>query len=100
MSSTCQLLPAVRVAWCAGSVAVVGGTEKGREAVCQPLQPQRGEEARRVLRETPSLTPGIADAIVMKDGNLFFLCGPDGSVPLKNVHALGLYYHDCRYLRG
>jgi glycogen debranching enzyme len=48
----------------------------------------------------PSQTSGLADAIVIKDGDLFFLTNPDGTVPLEDGHGLGLYYHDCRYLNG
>src|SRR2546421_1603525 len=42
----------------------------------------------------------IADALVIKDGNLFFLSEPDGAVPLSTRHGFGLYYHDCRFLDG
>lgn len=38
--------------------------------------------------------------MVAKNGNLFFLTRPDGSVPLIQNHGYGLYYHDCRYLKG
>ena len=48
----------------------------------------------------PSQTSGLADAIVIKDADLFFLTNPDGTVPLEDGHGLGLYYHDCRYLNG
>src|SRR3982750_1852814 len=43
---------------------------------------------------------GIARALVIKDGDLFFLSNPDGSVPIPNCRGLGLYYHDCRFLNG
>jgi len=42
----------------------------------------------------------IADAVVIKNQNIFFLAEPDGEVPLDDTHGLGLYYHDCRYLNG
>lgn len=42
----------------------------------------------------------IARAVVIKDDDLFFLCEPNGQVPLESGHGLGLYYHDCRFLRG
>jgi glycogen debranching enzyme len=59
------------------------------------------ERKRRVLtHSTPSATSRIADAVVMKDGNLFFLCDRDGRVPLEEGHGLGLYFNDCRYLDG
>ncbi len=44
-----------------------------------------------------SPTASIARAIVIKDGDLFFLSARDGEVP-AGAHGLGLYYHDCRYL--
>jgi hypothetical protein len=53
------------------------------------------------------LTPGtvfttasIAHAIVIKDGDVFFLSECDGRVPLDSHHGFGLYYHDCRFLSG
>jgi len=42
----------------------------------------------------------IAKAVVIKQGNLFFLSPPEGDVPLTKEHGFGLYYHDCRYLNG
>ena len=56
---------------------------------------------RRILTHgTPSITGSIADAIVIKAENAFLLTAPDGSIPVEEGHGLGLYYHDCRYLRG
>ena len=40
------------------------------------------------------------DAVVLKDENIYFLAARDGSVPLGGEHALGLYYHDTRFLDG
>jgi len=45
-------------------------------------------------------TLATANAIVIKDENIFFLSLRDGSVPLKGKHGLGLYYDDCRFLSG
>src|SRR5262245_54341750 len=42
----------------------------------------------------------IARAVVIKDEDIFFLCEPDGAVPLEAGHGFGLYYHDCRFLSG
>jgi len=42
----------------------------------------------------------IAKAVVIKQGNVFFLSQPEGDVPLTREHGFGLYYHDCRYLNG
>ena len=46
------------------------------------------------------MTRGIAHALVLKQGDLYFLCEQDGSVPLRGEHGCGLYYHDCRFLDG
>jgi glycogen debranching enzyme len=57
--------------------------------------------------ETRDLVPGnfgirgsITHAVVIKQGDVFFLCDPDGGVPLERGHGFGLYYHDCRFLDG
>ncbi|HXG67376.1 MAG TPA: glycogen debranching N-terminal domain-containing protein, partial [Blastocatellia bacterium] len=47
-----------------------------------------------------SVTRSIADALVIKDGDIFFLTEPNGAVPMGGEHGFGLYYHDCRYLDG
>src|SRR5215813_8883741 len=47
-----------------------------------------------------SITRSIAHAVVIKDGAIFFLCEPDGAVPLEAGHGFGLYYNDCRFLSG
>ncbi|MFZ5660479.1 MAG: glycogen debranching N-terminal domain-containing protein [Pseudomonadota bacterium] len=59
---------------------------------------QRKEEV--LTHGTPSHVPSIADAIVIKDQEIFFLSERDGQVPLGGEHGFGLYYHDCRYLNG
>ena len=59
------------------------------------------DRKQRILTHgTPLVTQGIADAIVTKAENIFFLTDPSGCVPIAPGHGLGLYYHDCRYLRG
>ncbi len=67
----------------------------------------RAEEPadRRLPDETltkgrPTDVESLAQAIVMKKDNLFFVARPDGNVPMTANHGLGLYYHDCRYLDG
>lgn len=42
----------------------------------------------------------IANAVAIKDEDLFFLSQPSGEAPLNNKDGFGLYYHDCRYLSG
>lgn len=42
----------------------------------------------------------VANAVVIKDEDLFFLSDSSGDVPLNNEQGFGLYYHDCRFLQG
>lgn len=59
------------------------------------------ERKQRILTHgTPSITSSIADAVVIKDENVFLVTSPDGRIPLGTGHGFGLYYHDCRYIRG
>ena len=59
------------------------------------------ERKQRVLTQgTPAIVRSIADAVVIKDENIFFLTEPDGSIPIGDDHGFGLYYHDCRFLNG
>ncbi|HKT36467.1 MAG TPA: glycogen debranching N-terminal domain-containing protein, partial [Nitrospira sp.] len=44
------------------------------------------------------LSMNLAHALSAKDGELFFVCRPDGSVPEDGSEGHGLFYHDCRYL--
>ncbi|HEY9857512.1 MAG TPA: glycogen debranching N-terminal domain-containing protein [Stenomitos sp.] len=68
----------------------------------RPMTPaERSERKDRVLKaKTPSVVRSIADALVIKAENLYFLAEPDGGVPLGDGHGFGLYYHDCRFLNG
>jgi glycogen debranching enzyme len=62
---------------------------------------ERQKRKERVLTQgKASVTRSIADAVVIKEGDLFFLCNTEGNVPLDGRHGYGLYYHDCRYLNG
>ena len=61
-------------------------------------QAQRFEET--LTKTRPTGVESLAQAIVMKKDNLFFLAQRDGHVPMTGNHGLGLYYHDCRYLNG
>ncbi len=61
----------------------------------------REERKQRVLKgKAPSIVRSIANAVVIKSENLYFLTEPDGNVSLNEGHGFGLYYHDCRYLNG
>src|SRR5207237_10909372 len=59
-----------------------------------------GEANPNLVPEVHSIRGNVAEAIVIKNGNLFFLSEPDGTVPLAPGHGFGLYYHDCRFLNG
>ena len=59
-----------------------------------------GEANPNLVPEVHSIRGNVAEAIVIKNGNLFFLSEPDGTVPLAPRHGFGLYYHDCRFLNG
>ena len=62
---------------------------------------ERQERKQRIQTHgRSSMTRSIADAIVVKAGDLFFLSEPNGRVPLDDTHGYGLYYHDCRFLNG
>src|SRR5512147_677349 len=59
----------------------------------------RDARKQRVLTQgIPSGTTTIADALVLKDRDLFLVTPPDGSMPCGREHGFGLYYHDCRCL--
>ena len=61
---------------------------------------QRNRKEHFLAQKRPTTASSIANAVVMKDGDLFFLAQPDGNVPLDEQHGFGLYYHDCRFLKG
>ena len=58
-----------------------------------------GQESAELVPGTRAIK-GITDALVIKDGNVFFLSERDGNVPLTPGHGFGLYYNDCRFLNG
>lgn len=58
------------------------------------------EEYSALTKSVPSITESIANAIVVKNENVFLVTRPDGSIPIEGNHGFGLYYHDCRYLNG
>lgn len=85
-----------------------GTRRRGAAPTAKPADqrtPVSATEARRrthrvLTRQRASITHSIAEAVVIKDGDLFFLSEADGKVPLEGAHGCGLYYHDCRYLDG
>ncbi|HET9682110.1 MAG TPA: glycogen debranching N-terminal domain-containing protein [Candidatus Limnocylindrales bacterium] len=65
------------------------------------LPPARQERKAQVLtRHSASSVRSIADAVVIKDGEPFFICPPDGQIPTSGDHGYGLYHHDTRFLNG
>lgn len=61
----------------------------------------RQERKQRVLTQgQPAIVSNIADAVTVKDLNLFYVIAPDGQLPLKGDHGFGLYLNDCRFLSG
>ncbi len=77
-------------------------SDPGMHKRLESPSPQESHQRRqRLLKHgETALVPSIAGATVLKSGDLFFLCESDGRVPLHNHHGLGLYYHDCRFLKG
>ena len=67
-----------------------------------PTTPEERQERKQRIQThgRSSVTRSIADAIVIKAGDMFFLSEPNGRVPLGGTHSYGLYYHDCRFLNG
>jgi glycogen debranching enzyme len=62
---------------------------------------EKQQRKKRVLnKDRSALVRSIAEAVVIKDQDLFFLCERDGRVPLGVKHGFGLYYHDCRFVKG
>lgn len=72
-------------------------TPKNRPA---SLRERKERKEQLLTRRSPSVARSIADAVVVKDEDLYFLTERDGSVPLGDSHGFGLYYHDCRFLDG
>ncbi len=59
---------------------------------------KQARKAELLTRGVPSTTSSIANALCIKDRNIFLVTEADGSVPVQDNHGCGLYYHDCRYL--
>jgi len=74
-------------------------TKQG-QTLAAPSDSIVGEENPNLVPEVHTIHGNVAEALVIKNGNLFFLSEPDGTVPLTPGHGFGLYYHDCRFLNG
>lgn len=65
------------------------------------FSPQSDDRERRRPDLGDSLIrSSLADAVVIKNGNVCFVANADGMAPLNYGHGFGLYYHDCRFLSG
>jgi glycogen debranching enzyme len=55
-------------------------------------------------RAEPDTPPGalvnLAETIVIKEENAFAVVRRDGSVPVGQIHPLGVYLDDCRFVSG
>jgi glycogen debranching enzyme len=72
----------------------------GEPASDQARQSAHQRKEQVLTRHTASDVGSIADAVVVKDGEPFFLCPPDGQIPVGRHHGFGLYHHDTRFLNG
>jgi glycogen debranching enzyme len=61
---------------------------------------KRERKLRILTHSAAAITRSITDALVIKDGNIFFLTDGKGSIPLDEGHGFGLYHNDCRFLSG
>ncbi|HEU4571969.1 MAG TPA: glycogen debranching N-terminal domain-containing protein, partial [Candidatus Limnocylindrales bacterium] len=61
---------------------------------------ERGRKRQVLKRPQASVVRSISDAVVVKNGEPFFLCPPDGQIDLGGKHGFGLYHHDTRFLSG
>ncbi|MGH7278782.1 MAG: amylo-alpha-1,6-glucosidase, partial [Candidatus Rokuibacteriota bacterium] len=53
-----------------------------------------------LTQSDPAKIRKSADAVVLKDGSVFFLTTPAGDVPFNLPHGFGLFLGDCRFLDG
>src|SRR5262249_10325148 len=60
----------------------------------------QGPDDETLTKDRPTSVESLAQAIVMKEDDLFFVAERNGNVPMTGNHGMGLYYHDCRYLNG
>ncbi len=79
----------------------MAGRRSGRPSGA-PRDTQKDDERklRALTQEHASKVPSIGDAVVIKDGDPFFICPRNGQIPLTGTHGFGLYHHDMRYLAG
>jgi glycogen debranching enzyme len=76
----------------------VQAIDKDHRSLSPEEQKKRKEQV--LTQGAGSVTQSIADAVVMKNDNFYFVTKHTGNVPLSRNHGFGLYYNDCRYLNG
>jgi glycogen debranching enzyme len=69
-------------------------TEQPAPAAAKAVRRRRSVSRRR----DAFFVPSIADAVVLKDRDLFMVTDRSGNVPGTEGHGFGLYLHDCRFL--
>lgn len=77
-----------------------GESSQAQKQARQTPQAQHERKQRVLTRGQPAIIASIADAVTVKNVNMFFLMAPNGQVPLDDEHGFGLYFHDCRFLNG
>jgi glycogen debranching enzyme len=77
-------------------------TAKAIEKDWEPLsEKEKKKRKEQVLTQgAASVTQSIAEAVVIKNDNFYFVTTTSGKVPMSRNHGFGLYYNDCRYLNG
>jgi hypothetical protein len=63
------------------------------------LTPSELEQTGNPVDRAPQLV-NLSEMTVAKDGNVFAVTRPDGSLPVGEEHPLGVYADDCRVLSG
>ncbi|HEY3522746.1 MAG TPA: glycogen debranching N-terminal domain-containing protein [Candidatus Limnocylindrales bacterium] len=61
---------------------------------------EHGRKQQILTRKQAAVVRNISDAVVVKSGEPFFLCPPDGQIDTDGDHGFGLYHHDTRFLSG
>ncbi|HEY3072482.1 MAG TPA: hypothetical protein VGJ46_06660, partial [Candidatus Limnocylindrales bacterium] len=52
---------------------------------------QRRRKTQVLTHETASVVRSITNAVVVKNGEPFFICPPEANLPLDERHGFGLY---------
>jgi N-terminal domain of (some) glycogen debranching enzymes len=67
-----------------------------------PNKPRAAHDLERrgaiLTKKSPAVARSIADAFVLKDGDVFLVTDHAGVIPEEGPHGFGLYHHDCRFL--